>query len=264
MRLRDAATVVRACREGLGGAEAWAMTSHPGAPLLWMHTAFDSTVCWRVRQEAEHAFAVDALWVAAIPNERLANRLRTRVFAEAREAAWLWTDHDYAAWAAAESDDAETPPAPFAWSGEACVGGPAEGDGGLPVGLCERAEGITWRILAASPWRAFVRAQWEVPMYGEMATQMARSVRLRQRLTEARRRELEDDLLWVHQPNDTQFYGNQACPLCEADGRCLRCLFCFRRFASPAFYFHAPSITLSGPREWEDDLWTLMDLRILP
>ena len=173
VRPEDAAGAVRECHCGRGGAAAWTVPSHEGAPVLWMHTAFDETVRWRVTEEATEAFLVDAMWVAAIPNVRLADRLRVNVFAEAREAEWRWTAHDVEAWTAAEEDDLEVAPSPFAWPGEACLGGPAEGDGGLPFGLLSRANSVSWRVLAASRWRAFIRAQWEVPMYDGMAEAMS-------------------------------------------------------------------------------------------
>ena len=264
VRPEDAAAVVCACRQGRGGPTAWTMTSHPGAPLSWMHAGFVDTVRWRVREEAAEAFLVDAMWIAAIPNYRLADLLRANVFAEARDAAWRWTAHDVEAWTAAEVDDLEVAPSPFAWPGEACLGGPAEGDGGLPIGLILRANSVSWRVLAASRWRAFIRAQWEVPMYGGMAEEMSKGVRLRRQVDEVRARKNDDELMWIRQPGDGEFYGNRQCPHCEQDGRCLRCLFCFHRFCSNGFYFDLPKPDSSSRKEREDDVRSLMNLGILP
>ena len=110
----------------------------------------------------------------------------------------------------------------------------------------------------------FIRTQWEVPVYGKLAKLIRKGVRLRQWLTDARTRAVESEIIWERQPHDTQFYGNHNYPRCEANGRCLRCLFCFRRFASTAFYFDPLQTDLLGPREWEDDMWTLIDLGFLP
>ena len=44
-----------------------------------MHASFDATIRWQVTKEAQDAFLVDALWVAAIPNARLAERLRSKL-----------------------------------------------------------------------------------------------------------------------------------------------------------------------------------------
>ena len=260
----DARWVARACREGLGGAEAWGFTRGNVPPHIWLHLAHDETTRWRVAEGTASAqdFTVEVLWVAAIPNERLAHQLRVRAFAEARHAEWLWDVNDHSAWSAAERDMADSFPAPFAWPGEPCVGGPAEGDGGVPAGLIRRAEGVTWRALSASPWRVFVRAYYEVQVYGELAEQLRRGVRLREQITEVREQAV--DILWIRQPGDTSFYGDPACPHCDGDGPCYRCRLCRRRGVTVYDYFSHPIPPLVGPEAYSDDLWTLQDLRILP
>ena len=56
----------------------------------------------------------------------------------------------YLAWLAASADQPAHTPAPFAWPGEVCLGGPAEGDHGVPLGLLTRSRGASWSVLAAS------------------------------------------------------------------------------------------------------------------
>ena len=264
VRAEDASWVAKACRDGLGGAEAWGCTRGNAPPYLWLHLCYDETVRWRVTPapSSSSEFVVEAFWVALIPNERLADRLRARAFREAREAEHFWDQQDVAAWSEAERDAADTAPVPFAWQGEPCVGGPAEGDGGLPQGLLGRAESVHWRALSASPWRIYVRADYTVSVYGDLAVALRRGARLRARISDAR--EKMNDILWIRQPNDTTFYGNMACLHCDADGPCLRCVFCSQRGLTVQGYFQPPVVALAGPIEYGDDLWTLEDLRILP
>ena len=94
MGLGDTAMVVQACRLGLGGAEAWGLTHAPGAPRLWLHNCFNSTVRWRVSQVTHDDFLVGALSAAAIPNERLGDQLHLHVFEDARGGEWFWDTHD--------------------------------------------------------------------------------------------------------------------------------------------------------------------------
>ena len=264
VRVEDASWVAQACRAGLGGAEAWGYTRGNAPPYLWLHLCYDETVRWRVAPapSSESDFVVEAFWVASIPNERLADRLRARTFAEARRAEHFWTQHDFAAWSEAERDTADTAPVPFAWPTEPCVGGPAEGDGGLPQGLLGRAESVHWRALSASQWRVYVRADYTVSVYGDLAVLLRRGIRLRARIDEARAR--TNDILWIRQPDDTNFYGNPSCQHCDGDGPCLRCTFCSRRGMTVQACFQPPEVSLAGPREYYDDLWTLQDLRVLP
>ena len=142
--------VVDACRMGLGGPRAWSLAKGSRLPRLWLHCAYDATTRWRVTPLEGGEFAVEAYWVAAIPNSRLGDQLRRRVHAANRAREYAWREEDRAAWEAAEQDDPGLAPAPFVWVGEACLGGRSEGDGGIPVGLSSRAHRAGWRVLAYS------------------------------------------------------------------------------------------------------------------
>ena len=256
----DVADVIRACRQGLGGVEAWALAGGPGAPHFWLGMAFDATTRWRVVHVADGDFLVEAFWVAAIPNERLGDQLRKNVHAANRRSDWVWGPVDAEAWRAAERDRPDAPPAPFAWPNEACVGGLAEGDGGLPLGLLERAAGASWRILAASRWKAYVSGKWAVSIYGPTGDEMLRRVRLRAAITAL----AEEELTWIRQPGDGLHYGNLECSGCGWDGKCPKCLFCWHKGVPNHIFFQEPKMLTSTKRDWEDDVDTYENLGILP
>ena len=89
VRSEDVGWVARSCQEGYGGAEAWGCTRGAEPPHIWLRLAYDETTRWRVTEgDSATEFVVEALWVASIPNARLAHQLRARTFAKARHAEW--------------------------------------------------------------------------------------------------------------------------------------------------------------------------------
>ena len=226
-------------------------------PRFWLHFANDHTIRWRVVPLAQDEFALEAYWVANVPNARLGDQIRRRVFASNRAREYAWRKVDEEAWNAAARDG---PLEPFAWPGEACLGGRAEGDGGLPVGLTSRAHGVGWRVLACTRERAFINVIYMVMLYGIEADDMRRAAAVRSQIEAAK----EEEVVWVRQANDYNYYGNLNCRACTANGRCLRCLYALRHGVPHDIIFQEPSMMSASRADWDNDIMLYKEMGVLP
>ena len=247
------------CRRGLGGAQAWSLTCGSMQPLFWLFMAYDHTVRWRAVPLDGEEVAVEAFWVAAVPNARLGDRLRRNVLAANRRRDYPWREEDAAAWEAAARTERGGGPEAFAWPESACLGGRSEGDGGLPTGMTGRALRVGWRVLTCTRQFAFLHVIWTLQVYGEEADALRRGARVRQLLEEARR----TDVTWVRQRADRMYYGEPFCPHCTADGKCIRCSFLLKEGVSHGFFFQEPPVVESTPEEWEQDIELYREIGVL-
>ena len=235
------------------------MTDGSGQPNFWMFSAYDHTVRWRAVPLTEEEIAVEAFWVSAVPNVRLGDHLRRSIFAVNRRRDYPWRNEDAEAWSAAERAERGAGPEPFVWQGRACFGGRSEGDGGLPVGMTSRAFRVGWRVVAATRQFAFLHVIWELTAFGDEADAIRRGARVRQNIEQERMNEV----IWVRQRGDRQYYGHPFCPHCVAGGRCVRCIFVDNHSMPHNVFFQEPTASSASAADWEDDIALYREMGVL-
>ena len=99
-----------------------------------------------------------------------------------------------------------------------------------------------------------------IMLYGEEADDMRRAASVRSQMEAAK----EEEVVWVRQANDYNYYWDLNCRACTANGRCIRCLFALQHDVPHDIIFQEPRIMSASMADWENDIMLYKEIGVLP